>query len=216
VVIDFMLPSGYPLKGASSPFVGTATLSFYAIKGETMANQQNYNNQGGYKRGGNSGYQQVHLHFHAAPQTPQPQQQPQPAQSVLQPTQQLAARQIPSAAAIDAQFALIMRTILTVIVSMWVIMIPYMAIPFGAAAILYYLQQRQIKKAATATSVPAQQAAANNPLGLGSPAVRQALSSNKRQPLNSAAPQKVLVQPRKRLTMPLKRLQAPFKRLPRP
>jgi hypothetical protein len=151
-----------------------------------MANQQN---SYGYQRG-----QQIHLHFHAAPQAaPQPQQPAQP---------QTQTRQIPSAEAIDAQFALIMRTVVTVIVGMWVIMIPYMAIPFGAAAIFYFL--RGIRKSQPAIGNGATQAA-NNALGLGAPAATQTPSSLQKRSVSAPT----LGQLRKRLPAPLKRLPRP-------
>jgi hypothetical protein len=150
-----------------------------------MANQQ-YQNQrsGGYVR-------EVHVHYHQAATAQQERQQ-----QSRQPS--------PEELAMAARLEKFSKTAFVVILT--AIMPPAGIV---LAIVCWWLKK---SPSATATRAPANNAAANNavaPLGLGSPAARQALSSNKKQLLASATSQKALVQPRKRLRLP-------FKRLPRP
>jgi hypothetical protein len=161
------------------------------------------NNSRDYQK--RSGYQQVHLHFHAAPT----QQQAQPPQ---QPATLSAS--LPSAAEINRQCALIAKTIVTIIATMWVTMIPYMAIPFAGIAILYYIQVRQSKRAAIAATNAANNETTTQQLALTG---ANATSMLPNAPANRlGVPSKRLARPFLRLPQPLKRLAAPLKRLPRP
>jgi hypothetical protein len=168
-----------------------------------MAQQQSSGNSRNYQQ--QSGYQgqvrlHLHLHLHAAPQS---QQQAQPAPQPQQAAPQ--ASKVPSSEAIDKQFALIVKAVLMIIVTMWVSMIPYMAIPFGALAVVYYIQVRQSK----ATSAGAAQSALS---GANATAMLPNAPTNKR----IAAPTQGLGSPLKRLAKPLLRLPRPLRRLPRP
>jgi hypothetical protein len=167
-------------------------------------NSRNYQNRSG-------GYQgQVHLHFHAAPQPQQAAPQPAP----VTPKPATPSVSLPSAAEIDRQCALIAKTVVTIIVTMWVTMIPYMAIPFAGFAVLYYIQVRQ-KKAANAAI------ASNNAQMAQQPALSSANATSvlTNAPVNkqlNVPTRNRLSAPLKRLTKPLLRLSQPLKRLPRP
>jgi hypothetical protein len=148
-----------------------------------MANQQYQNRSGAYVR-------EVHVHYHqaSASQQPQERQSRQPSPEELETIEKWR-----SLTAIS-------------FVTIFSLFFPPFVLIYG----VWWLVYRRKKPTAiiTPAPVPAQQAAANNPLGLGGPAARQALSSAKKQSLATVA-HKALIQPRKRLT-------APFKRLPRP
>jgi hypothetical protein len=181
-----------------------------------MANQQNYNNQGGYKRGGNSGYQQVHLHFHAAPQAQMTQQRtPQSPASAQKLAPMLS----------NEEFKNMFKMFLICIAAfgggivgsqLW---FPAIAISFMSfvafAAILSITVWRMIFGVGNISGSNAVKALPTTAMPqLTSAQARSALSAPSTRllaPLHMG-----LAAPLKRLIRPLLRLPLPLKRLPRP
>jgi hypothetical protein len=183
-----------------------------------MANYQN-----------RSGYQQVHLHFHAAQQ----------ATKTQSPTTRQSAQAAVMPATLDDgttknMIKVFFMSFIGVLGGIagsyfWFPAIALAVISLVADAVMTFaiIWQNVFGNSATASAATQQQAANNSAaplLGLDSPAARQALSSTDTRQLVLVAPRKALSQFRKRLqapsqkalVQPLKRLIAPFKRLPRP